>query len=117
MLEEWREIPQFPGYFASSLGSIASERQGERRVLRQWVVTTVSRGHNYSYPAVCLRRAGGGRCHRSVGRYVLLAFTGKDEPGLVCRHRDADPFNNAVDNLAWGTPRENAQDRKGDEDR
>ena len=110
--EEWRPIPGFAGYFASSEGRIASEaKDGRRRVLRQWAITTEHRGQTYVYPAVCLRRDNKQRCHRSVGRYVLMAFSGKDDSRLVCRHEDNDPFNNAPSNLVWGTPRDNARDR------
>jgi hypothetical protein len=31
---------------------------------------------------------------------------------MQCRHLDGDPANNRLDNLRWGTPIENAQDRK-----
>ena len=110
--EEWRPIPGFSGYFASSIGRIASEaKSGKRRILCQWSVSSEYRGHAYAYPAVCLRRDEGGRCHRSVGRYVLMAFTGDDDADKVCRHKDNNPFNNAIENLEWGTIADNARDR------
>ena len=111
--EEWRPIPGFTGYFASSLGRIASERgRRGRRILRQWSVSSEWLGHSYIYPAVCLVGADKKRCHRSVGRYVLMAFTGEDDPEMLCLHKDGDPFNNTPGNLMWGTARDNARDRR-----
>lgn len=112
MTEEWRPIPGFAGYFASSLGRIASKKRGKRRILRQWVVRSPYMGKSYTYPAVCLHRDRGRTCHRAVGRYVLVAFTGTDDPKLLCLHKDGDPFNNKLDNLTWGTAHDNARDRK-----
>ena len=52
---------------------------------------------------------GVGRVHR----LVLLAFVGRpSRKGMVARHKDGDPANNRLGNLAWGTAQENWQDRK-----
>lgn len=44
-------------------------------------------------------------------RLVLEAFVGPRPRRMVARHLDGDQSNNAVGNLAWGTPSENATDR------
>jgi len=46
-----------------------------------------------------------------VHRLVLEAFHRPPRPGEVGRHLDGDPANNDADNLAWGTPKQNAEDR------
>ena len=47
-------------------------------------------------------------CHR----LLLLTFVGPPPfPGAQVRHLDGNPMNNALDNLAWGTAKENAADR------
>lgn len=46
-----------------------------------------------------------------VHRLVLEAFVGMAEPGVVARHLNGDPFDNRVENLAWGTKAENQHDR------
>ncbi len=47
---------------------------------------------------------------RSVHRLVLEAFIGPSPPGMECRHLDGNPRNNNLDNLKWGTKKENMQD-------
>src|SRR4051812_17537545 len=42
---------------------------------------------------------------------VLRAFVGPCPPGMECRHLDGDPTNNRLDNLAWGTPKQNSEDK------
>jgi hypothetical protein len=49
--------------------------------------------------------------HRSVHQLVLEAFGGPRPEGLQVRHKDGDRRNNALENLAWGTGKENAVDR------
>jgi hypothetical protein len=48
---------------------------------------------------------------RRVHRLVLEPFVGPCPEGMQCRHLDDDPANNRVDNLYWGTPKQNAADR------
>lgn len=47
-----------------------------------------------------------------VHKLVLNAFVGPCPEGMQCRHLDGDKENNRLDNLCWGTPKENAEDRK-----
>ncbi len=44
-------------------------------------------------------------------RLVLEAFVGPCPEGMQCRHLDGNRSNNHIDNLAWGTPKENCADR------
>jgi hypothetical protein len=48
---------------------------------------------------------------RYVHRLVLEAFVGPCPDGQECLHGDGDPLNNRLDNLKWGTPKENSEDR------
>ena len=45
-------------------------------------------------------------------RLVLLAFVGECPDGMVCRHLDGNPSNNALSNLRWGTQKENSLDKE-----
>lgn len=42
---------------------------------------------------------------------VLTTFVGPCPEGMQALHRDGDKGNNALSNLRWGTPKENAEDR------
>ena len=104
--EEWRAIPGWEGYEASTHGNIRSlaPRNGYSwkapRVLRG---STNDTGHRH----VVLR----GRVVVGVHRLGALTFLGPPPPGAtVCRHFDGDPTNNRPENLRWGTPKENSDD-------
>ena len=43
---------------------------------------------------------------------VLTAFVGPRPEGLYGCHRDDNPENNVLNNLYWGTPKENSNDKK-----
>lgn len=47
-----------------------------------------------------------------IHRLVLLHFIGPCPEGMECRHLDGDDTNNRLSNLKWGTPLENAADKK-----
>ncbi len=47
-----------------------------------------------------------------IHRLVLEAFVGPCPEGMECRHLDGDGTNNRLENLAWGTPKENSADRR-----
>ena len=47
-----------------------------------------------------------------VGVLVLETFVGPRPEGKQCCHWDGNPANNKLSNLRWGTPQENADDRK-----
>ena len=92
-MEEWHPIPGYKGYEASRLGQVRSPN----KILSQY-----QRG---KYPTVKLghvRQAG-------VHKLVALAFLGPAN-GLEVRHLDGNPQNNRLENLAYGTRQENAQD-------
>ena len=91
--------PIQPGYFVSDDGSVWSAFRGRWRRLKPH---PQSRGH-------CTVDLGK-RNTRFVHRLVLEAFVGPCPDGMECRHLDGNPGNNRLENLAWGTPKENAAD-------
>lgn len=46
-----------------------------------------------------------------VHRLVLVAFVGACPKGKICRHLDGNPANNKLDNIKWGTYKENEADK------
>jgi hypothetical protein len=94
---EWREVPNFPAYQVSSYGDVKSKRRG--LLLKPW---SHSSGHLY----VAL-----GRGHKKQVHHIVLSAFGAPRPsGQECRHLDGNPKNNRIENLAWGTRRENVGD-------
>jgi hypothetical protein len=110
--ERWLPVHGFPGYEVSDLGRVRSwhpqsynaRARTEPRVLRPG---TDGRS---GYLAVSLRRDGVSFCRR-VHVLVLETFVGPRPTGLVARHTpDPSVANNRLNNLSWGTPKENSQD-------
>jgi hypothetical protein len=100
----YRTIPGYPKYAVNDRGAVVSDARGKRRRLR---VFLDGRG----YPAVDLSRDGVKRKF-AVHRLVLLAFVGPCPAGMETRHLDGVRTNNRLTNLCYGTPVENAEDKR-----
>lgn len=105
--EEWRSIPGFLGYEASTLGRVRSldrtipTTAGYSRMHRGRVLRPAKA--KIGYPVVNL----GHNNVQCVHRLVCLAFHGEAPPGFTdVAHWDGDPGNNRPSNLRW-------TDRKG----
>lgn len=122
MMEIWRDISGYEGFYeVSNRGRIKSlarrievapsprsangyTREIASRILKIVPVgpagrSTVSlwKGHQVSV--------------LSVPALVLSAFLGPRPEGCLACHRDDDAQNNDLENLYWGTPKENAEDK------
>lgn len=64
------------------------------------------------YIQIGLRFQDGTRRFRMVHRMVLETFVGPRPAGMVGRHLDGNPSNNALNNIEWGTQTTNLSDRK-----
>lgn len=62
------------------------------------------------YLHVNLSKCGKTKGH-SIHNLVLLTFVGPCPPGMECRHLDGNPANNNLENLCWGTKKQNGEDR------
>lgn len=99
-MEEWKSIPNFPGYEVSNLGQISGPR-GIRKL------SPLSKG----YLKVALFNKGG-RTDIPVHILVNTVFNGpKPYDGAMTLHRDNVPNHNRWDNLYWGTHQDNMDDR------
>lgn len=101
MTEEWREVPSFPGYYASSLGRIRGRRG---HVLSP----STSNGYLRVKP---LRE---GRIFlKGVHQLVCEAFHGvAPSPKHQAAHGNGVRHDNRSDNLRWATYRENRDDMR-----
>lgn len=103
LCEQWRPVVGYEGlYSVSSLGRVRSHHYGDR------VVSTHL--DNLGYPAIGLS-SNNKRVKRRVHSLMLTAFVGPRPEGMVARHLDDNRSNNIIENLAWGTPLENSQDK------
>ncbi len=109
---KFHPVPSLSGYYVTSNGNIYSFWQrgrhagqyqvSEPRQLKIWK-------DQDGYPCVTVRKCGV-PTRRTVHSMILEALVGPRPIGCVARHLDDDKTNNHVDNLAWGTPKQNSED-------
>jgi len=104
--QEWRGVPGYPAYEASSGGII-------RRDGRHLQQTQARSGHLRVTLYNGLRTRGKSRGWRvQVHRVIALTFLGPPpSAGSIIRHINGHAFDNRADNLCWGTTAENLSDR------
>lgn len=105
--ERWRAVRGASHYLVSDRGRIMS-LVGPPKILR-----CASRGVG-DYPRVNLVGDDGTCRNTPVHRLVLEAFRPVPPPRmkfLECRHLDGNSANNILENLTWGTIRQNIDDR------
>lgn len=105
---EFRPIPGYPGYVASSKGEIwkrAYRKAGDGHWYR------VSSHMSHGYKQVTLH-CNGKKCNRKVHLLIALAFIGERPEGLQVRHLNDKRLDNAATNIAYGTLEEQAEDKR-----
>lgn len=111
--ETWKDIPGYEGYYqVSDRGRVQSlprtvTRDGRPyRRLPGRALRPQSQNSGHLHVSLCK----GGRKLCRVHRLVLEAFVGPCPPGGECLHRNGNPADNRLENLRWGTHRENQDD-------
>lgn len=101
--ERFERIKNYPKYCISNLGNIKTFAQSPKGKLM-----TFSKWGN-SYLRVNLTND---KIQKSFGvaELVLTVFDRPRPPGMQVRHLDGNPENNCINNLAWGTSKENRLD-------
>lgn len=111
--EVFRPIPGWTGYRISNWARLQSCKSpnGIGPLREEWrdLGTCVINGYVFVslFDSVRKRRRWKKTCV-----LVLETFVGPRPHGQCCRHLDDDRMNNRLDNLAWGTRRENAEDSR-----
>jgi len=111
MEEDWREAVGWPLYEVSSIGRVRSWNRygpGNERATSPHMLTLFV-GHGYLRAGLRDKRKRGRSV--SVASLVAEAFICPRPTGLVLRHLDGQQTNNVPHNLAWGTLKENGEDR------
>jgi hypothetical protein len=103
---ELKEIINHPGYFISDTGEVYRTTKNKKNPLK---VMSQRVGHG-GYKEILLSTEKK-RYPYYVHRLVLEAFEGPCPRGMECRHLDGTKTNNNIENLTWGTPKENMEDR------
>lgn len=109
MKEEWRAIPDYPGYYISTFGNVRSARYNKgNRLAPVPLATWLS---NAGYPVVGMYHSSGKYDRKLVHRLVMAVFVGECPEGCETNHRDANRQNAALSNLEYVTRRANQLDR------
>ncbi len=106
-----KTIPEFPNYAITKDGRVWVYSRTDsvgRTSGNRWLKSIIQRNNRCH---VTLYHKGAGS-PKLVHRLVLETFVGPCPDGMECRHLDGNPANNNLDNLCWGTPKENAKDRE-----
>lgn len=101
---QWAVIPGFDRYYASKDGKVLSLAGKYPRIMKKMQNKS---GHEYVYVYRDNRQ------HKMfIHRAVLSAWEGVDAENPFCLHADDNPKNNRLENLRWGTAKDNAADRR-----
>ena len=111
MEEEWKPIPNYPGYEASTHGQI---RSYHKRGLGRWYIAATPQ-RILAAPFCGQYRKVGLRANkithvRPLHQLIAETFIGPRPTGLVVCHTDDDPSNNHISNLRYDTLQNNIRD-------
>ncbi|HCJ8610313.1 TPA: HNH endonuclease [Escherichia coli] len=108
MKEEWRDVVGYEGvYMVSNMGNIRSMKRYGRTETRD----RPSMMSHDGYKQIGLSKAGKTKMEK-VHLLVLKAFVGPRPSEIhVARHLNNNRADARLDNLAWGTKKENEEDK------
>lgn len=109
--DEFRSIPGFSQYRISRTSQLF-RLATNGRYRGKWV-QVISYADSNRYQMAGLKSDSGKRTIVGVHRLLLLAFVGPPPlPRMDTCHGDGNPQNNTLENLRWGTRRENVADTR-----
>ena len=113
-----KRCPSYPGYSVTEDGHIFTHRRRFGKGKGHGGGVTIDNDFNKElnpynghggYPYFSIKTKG---VQRSIPLHTLLldAFVGERPEGSETRHLDSNPLNNSLDNLCYGSRKENAGD-------
>lgn len=117
--EQWKDIPGFPGYQASSTGRIRSiprdvkVGRGAGYTMNFKSTRILSQEKTFVGKKIYYRVPLNNKKRMLVHRCVALAFHGlPPDGGSIARHLNDISTDNRPENIQWGTQKENMEDRR-----
>ena len=101
MGEKWWYIPEAPGYMISNCGRVWSEKS------QRFLTPKPMDREGHIGVSVCV---DGKPRYFYIHRLMMQAFRENSHKLPIVRHLNDIPWDNELDNLAWGTQRDNALD-------
>ena len=115
--EAWRDVPGYGGkYQASDMGRIANtfwrgqkRQNGGRTILAQFKKKPRGKARESARRFVHLTDSDGNTKEISAAKVVAETFLGPVPPGKVIFHKNGNPADNSIWNLAFRTPQQVGQ--------
>jgi hypothetical protein len=98
-----KPIPEFPHYIISKDGIVWSNKKRKQRL------NPSINKDGYCYLTL---RGGERKYYRTIHRLVLETFIGPRPQKMQCRHLNGNRTDNRLENLRWGTSKENEADKR-----
>ena len=98
--EVWKQVPGYPEFQVTKDGNIRDLNEPTGARIRQDKKGYIYVLRRNSLPALLVHRA------------VLMAFDRMPTAGELCRHKNDVSSDNRLENLCWGSTRENVADQK-----
>lgn len=101
MDEKWWYIDDAPGYMISNYGRVWSKKR------QSFIKPKPMDRHGHLGVCLCV---DGQRIYRYIHRLMAKAFISNEKHYPIVRHLNDIPSDNAIENLQWGTQKDNARD-------
>ena len=98
--EEWAPIGD--GYYVSTCGRVWSSKT--KKFMK------AKRLDNHGHVGIAMHNPGEKPMYKYLHRLVADAFLDNSNSYPIVRHMNDDPEDNDIDNLAWGTQKDNMRD-------
>lgn len=103
-LASFKAIKNYPGYFISKEGRILSFRQYQSNLgTPHFIQPEITSNGYYRYALYQYNKKHRIQAHR----LVLETYNNPRPDGMQCRHLNGNKQDNRLENLCWGTGKEN----------